>query len=87
MSKAHKYSISSASAKLTSLVRAIGISPAMAPTIGMKISRVEARKLCARIMAVTEDENPELTDVVILTGRPDLTITVLRNLKPPKKSL
>jgi hypothetical protein len=77
---AGKYNISSASAKLSSLVHVHGVSPKDVPTCGIIMTRDQAIQLATYILAVAGANNAE--GLIYITGRPsEDTVTIIRGIK------
>ena len=78
--KKGKYNISSASAKLSSLVHVHAISPKDVKTCGIIMKKNQAIELATYILAVAQATNAE--GKIYITGRPaDDTVTVIRGIK------
>jgi hypothetical protein len=77
---AGKKNISSASAKLSSLVRVHSISPRDVTTCGIEMTSEQAIELATYLLAVAGARNAQ--GIVYVTGRPeDNTVTVIRRIK------
>jgi len=77
---AGRYNISSASAKLRSLVYVRSISPRDVKTCGIIMTKDQAIKLASYILAVAEADNAK--GLIYVTGRPkENTVTVIRGIK------
>jgi hypothetical protein len=77
---AGKYNISSASAKLRSVVHVHAVSPKDVTTCGIILTKDQAIELATYILAVAGANNAE--GLIYVTGRPnDGTVTVIRGIK------
>ena len=77
---AGKYNISSASAKLRSVVPVRAVSPEDVMTCGISMTAKQAVELATYILAVAGASNANGS--IYITGRPkDNTVTVIRRLK------
>jgi hypothetical protein len=77
---AGKHNISSASAKLPSLVRVHAVSPKDVTTCGIIMTRDQAIELATYLLAVAQAKNAD--GLIYITGRPEEnTVTVIRGIK------
>ncbi len=73
-----KKAISSASAKLRSMLSVKGVSPKTAVTIGLILTPDQAKELAAYLLACAYAKNAK--GDIYVTGKPDKNVTIIRTI-------
>lgn len=76
-----KTAISSASAKLRSMLCVKAVSPKTAVTVGLTLTPDQAKELAAYLLACAYAKNAK--GDIYVTGKPDKSVTIIRKIDGP----